>query len=206
VVLNSGEVCPSVELYTAPQAPQLPGKTITLLPDATCTEGTAEYQYFVKAPGASGYTPLGSWTESNADWDTTGLAVGTYSLLVYARRAGNVSAYESKRSLSYALADACHGVSMTFSPAGPQPSGTMVAVDARATCPGGATPEFRYHYRLEGTTAWLLLQDWSSEASAPWDTTGLLAGTHSVRVQTRAPGVTSAQASKSSTFKLTASP
>ena len=203
VILNSGEVCPSVTLSASPKSPELPGKTITLSPNATCTAGTPEYRYFVKAPGL-GFSPLGTWTGESGVWDTSGLAVGKYTLKVYARSVGNVSAYESQRSVSFTLADTCKGVTMQFLPASPQPSGTMVSVDAQASCPGGSTPEFRYDYRLKGTTAWSLVQNWSSAASAPWDTTGLVASSYQVRVQTRAPGVTTSQASKTSTFNLTA--
>ena len=204
VVLSSGEVCPSVTLSASPKSPELPGKAISLLPNATCTGGRAEYRYLVKAPGTASFTPLGTWTETNGVWDTSGLVVGKYSLRVYARHVGNISNFESRRSVSFTLADTCHGVTTQFFPASPAPSGTLVAVEADATCPGGFTPEFRYDYRLKGTSAWSLLQNWSSEASAPWDTTGLGASTYQVRVQTRAPGVTAAQASKISDFKLSA--
>lgn len=203
VVVNSGEVCSSVTLKAAPTSPVLPGKTITLSSQATCTAGSPEYQYSVKAPGGS-YAPLGTWTEGHAAWDTSGLALGKYTLRVYARRAGNISSYESERTLSFTLADTCQAVTMDFSPAGAQPSGTMVVVDAHANCPGGSTPEFRFHYGLKTGPEWLLLQDWSSDAAALWDTTGLVEGTYQVRVQTRAPGVTTTQASKVSDFKLTA--
>lgn len=204
VALSSGEVCPSVTMNVAPKSPELPGKTISLSPNATCTAGTAEYQYSVKAPGETTFAPLGTWTEANGVWDTSGLAVGKYSLRVYARHVGNISTFESQRSVTFTLADTCKGVTIQFFPASPEPSGTLVAVEAGASCPGGFTPEFRYDYRLKGTSPWSLLQTWSPEASVPWDTTGLGAGTYQVRVQTRAPGVTAAQATKTTDFKLTA--
>lgn len=204
VVIGSGEICPSVTLKTAPPAPQLPGKQITLAANATCTGGTPEYQYLVKAPGSSGYAPIGTWMGSNGVWDTTGLALGKYTLRVYARRAGNVSTYESLRSMAFELADTCRVASLEFSPSSPAPSGTLVDVDAEASCAGESAAEFRFHYRLKGSTAWLLLQDWSGVASTPWDTTGLAEGTYQMRVQTRAPGVTNPQASKSAYFKVTA--
>jgi len=200
VVLNTGEVCSDVTLSASPKSPELPGKTISLTPHATCTAGSAEYQYSVKAPGGS-FVPLGDgWTEGNAAWDTAGLAVGKYTLRVYARRVGNVSNYESQRSLSFTLADTCKAPGMTFSPSSPQAAGTLVEIDARANCAGGSTPEFRFDYRLKSTMPWVTLQDWSSNDIASWDTTGLVAGGYIVKVQTRAPGVTSAQATKSVDF------
>jgi len=201
--LRSGEVCTNVTLKVAPKAPQLPGKAISLTPQATCTGGTPEYKFSVRAPGTSTYVPLGPWTGSNMVWDTTGLELGSYTLRVDARRAGNTSASEAKRTASYTLADSCQGVTMKFLPASPQPAGTMVTVEAQASCAGGTTPQFRYNWRLKGTPTWSLLQNWSSEASAPWDTTDLDPTTYNIQVEVRSPGVTKAQASKVSDYTVT---
>ena len=203
VVITSGEVCTSATLSAAPKSPVLPGKIINLSAQATCTGGTPEFRYFVKSPG-TGFQALGDWTELNAAWDTTGLALGKYNLRVYARRAGNLSAYEATRSMAFELADTCRVASVAFSPVSPAPAGTVVDVNAEANCVGETDAEFRFHYRLKGSSAWLLVQDWSGAASAPWDTTGLAEGTYQMRVQTRSPGVLAPQASKSVYFKVTA--
>lgn len=203
VVINSGEVCSSVTLKAAPKSPQLPGKTIGLTAHATCTAGTPEFQYFVRGADTA-FMPLGTWTEGGTDWDTSGLDVGKYTLRVDTRRIGNPSGFESQHSMAFMLADTCQALVVTFSPSNSQPAGTLVNVNARANCVGGATPEFRYDYRMSGTSPWSLLQQWSSAPVAPWDTTGLAAGFYQVRVQTRAPGMTSAQATKSVGFDVTA--
>lgn len=162
------------------------GPTITWTASAGCT-GTAEYEFWVLAPGAGAWALAQSWsTTATYAWDTTGLAAGAYYFQVWARDGGG--SWESYADRSFAIVgagpDPCTSATVTTSPTGAGSVGQSITVNAGATC-GASTPEYRV-WTLEQGGSWNLLADWSTTASAIWTPAG--AGTHYVQVWVRALG------------------
>lgn len=99
-----GDVCGSTTLAATPASPQVAGTAVTLTGAATCSgAGIPEYQFSYKPNGAPTYTLIRAYGAASTLWDTTGLAVGAYSLLVEARATGSTSPYESVAVAPYSI-------------------------------------------------------------------------------------------------------
>jgi alpha-tubulin suppressor-like RCC1 family protein len=180
-----GNVCDTVTSFTtSPSSPQSVGTQVTLTASATCSGGTAEYRYAYKAPGASSYVYIGNYGAASQTWNTSGLPVGAYSLIVYARAVGNASNYESYRYASYSLGSACTNATISTSPASPQALGTQVTLTGGATC---SSPEFRFSYRVYGGSTWTPIGSWVT-GTQNWDTSGLSSGLYQLLVEARQSG------------------
>jgi cysteine-rich repeat protein len=210
-----GNVCYSVNsVTTSPATPQSVCSTIVLSATATCTGSTTpEFRYFYYGPGSSSATPIGSWSSTPFSWNTTGLPPGRYAFLAYARGVGNNSDQESSGySAALQLGANCPSVSMSASPSAPQAAGTVVTLTANAGC----TPaEYRFLYRLWGSSAWLPIGDWTSSNTQSWDTAGLASGNYEAYVDARIAGHVGAEVNTQlsylvgdvcSTVSLSASP
>jgi uncharacterized membrane protein len=204
--LLSGNVCTAVALAASPQSPSPPPVgTITLTPTPTCTGGSAEYLYQVKAPGASSYSDLTSWVSTPGSWNTSGLVPGQYSVRVLARGAGNpTTPFESLKAIPYGLTDTCRPVSALITPPATATIGAVVSFNADAPCAGASTPQFRFSYRLNGAAAFTILQDYGSDDTLDWDTTGLSPGSYQLKVDSRAPGAIASQSYKAYNYTLVA--
>ena len=196
-----GNVCTSTTFAASPASPQQAGTDVQLSATATCTGGTPEYQYFVRAPGQSSYTSLGPWTSDPVSWFTTGLAAGTYSLQVYTRAAGNTSTYEAVNSKTYVLGSICTSLSVAASLPSPQSPGKTVQFTPKATCSDGIIPEYTYLVRGPGELDYTTLAEWTASPLS-WSTTGLPLGSYSFIVQVRAAGNSGYDASVSKSFEL----
>jgi hypothetical protein len=81
-------------------------------------------------------------------------------------------------------------VALAPNPASPQVVGTTVLWTASAT--GCSAPTFRFS--VFGTTGWTVVQDWSTSPTFSWNTTALAAGSFLVKVEARAAGATTVEA------------
>ena len=72
---------------------------------------------------------------------------------------------------------ACTSVSVTASPASPSPAGTTVSIQATAACPD-ANPLFHFGIMAPGSSTYQLAQDYSTNSTYTWMTTGLPTGTY----------------------------
>lgn len=185
-----GNVCNNTTAFTAsPAAPQPAGTMVSLTSAATCTGGTPEFRYAYKGPADANYVYIGTgFGPATQTWNTTGLASGAYSLIVYTRAAGNTSVSESTRYLNYQIGATCANAAVTASPASPQPIGTMVSLTGTATC---GSPQFRFSYRLYGDTTWVPIGGFGG-ANQVWNTTGRTSGLYEVLVEARQTGSTGA--------------
>jgi hypothetical protein len=126
------------------------------------------------------YSASNTWT-----WNTSGLAVGTYTLDVYARDASSTAGYDAHISPNptYVLQGAvCASVSESASPASPQSPGTTVKFTAIATgCPN---PNYKFWLQAPGG-GWTVAQDYSSSNTWTWNTSGLASGTYTLDVYAR---------------------
>jgi hypothetical protein len=120
-------------------------------------------------------------------WDTTGLASGTYTFGVWARAAGSSTVVDAGMEQAYVLQSSppCNSVSVTPTPAGPQPAGTSVTMTAAST--GCTTAEYRFWVRPPGASSFTMVRDYGSSTFV-WDTTGLASGTYTFSVWARAAG------------------
>ncbi|MBN1607863.1 MAG: beta-galactosidase trimerization domain-containing protein, partial [Polyangiaceae bacterium] len=94
----------------------------------------------------------------------------------------------------------CSDVILQTEPPAAAAVGSLVQVNARATCPGEA--EYEFWVDPPGGP-WTGLQAWSSAATLVWDTTDAAQGTYELRVRARHAGRTSYDAQAQSTYTLT---
>ncbi|MHB8708787.1 MAG: hypothetical protein ACYC9I_07920, partial [Desulfuromonadales bacterium] len=123
-------------------------------------------------------------------WATTGLAAGTYQVVVHARNVGSTAAYEAYSSLSYVLTSAAKAVTLVPNDASPSPVGTAVTFTAAASG-GSGSYEYKFFYK-NPAGVWVTAQNYAPAATWTWATTGLAAGTYQVVVHARNVGSTAA--------------
>jgi hypothetical protein len=183
-------VCSSVTQTTSPASPQQPGTTVTFTATASGCPNP-RYQFWLQPPSGAwavqqDYSASNTWT-----WNTTGLALGTYSVSVYARDAGSTAAYDTylNPAQSYVLSagPACTSVSQAASPASPQPPGT--AVTFTATASGCPNPTYQFWLLAPGGS-WTVVQAYSASNRWTWNTTGLVGGTYQLNTYVRQSGST----------------
>ncbi len=186
IELLVGPTCSTVTLSASPGSPQLQGPTIRLSASAMCSEGaSAEHQFLLRPPGSPSYAPLSTFGSGSFDWNTSGLASGPYSLLVYTRAVGNSSTWEASRTLAYRLGATCTQLQGVFSPAVAAPPGTNVTINASATCTQGTPADYQFSFRLNGSSVWHTIAGWGS-GTALWPTSGLAVGVYEVLLSARA--------------------
>lgn len=199
------DVCTAASTMISPAGPQPPGTTLTLAGASACNGGaTPEYRFLYKRSDQASYTALGPYSTANAvPWDTTALTPGTYNLIVYVRASGNASTFEAVGYANYLLGAVCSSVSLAATPPSPSAVGTLVGLNASATCASGASPEFRFFYRPVTTTVLTEIQAYSSSPTTSWTTSALTEGAYVLVVYVRAQGNTSvAEATASLGYSL----
>jgi N-acetyl-anhydromuramyl-L-alanine amidase AmpD len=94
--------CVNATMIPDKASPQAAGTTVTFTASASCT-GTAQYRFWVKAPGG-GWTIAQDYGASNMFvWNTAGKPAGTYSLEVDVRNAGSTASYQAVANVTYTL-------------------------------------------------------------------------------------------------------
>jgi alpha-tubulin suppressor-like RCC1 family protein len=202
----SEALCSGVKLAASPAGPSAPGTNVTLTASGvTCGAGeTAEYRFFYQREGGTGASVeiRAYGTNPVAVWNTTGLPHGAYQVLVYVRPVGSTAqpaiVYLNPK---YLIGNVCNDTtSFTTSPTPPQSVGVVVGLSSTAACTGG-TPEFRYHYKAPGGSAYIPIGGWGP-ANQNWSTTSLPVGTYSLLVQTRAIGNLGIESTRYANYQL----
>ena len=165
------------------------GASVTITASATCGgSSTPEFAYWVRSP-AGVWTLLQLWTTgTTANWNTSGLAEGAWSVVVTTRQVG-VSGEDSRATAPYTVTAGtagCSGLSFSLSPTSTASAGATVTYTASASC-NGATATYAYWVRDAGGS-WSYICPWGTSASCNWNTTGFAAGTYSVVVTMREQG------------------
>jgi len=177
--------CSGAKLTTDKASPQPPGTSILLSGAANCA-GTAQYRFWVRAPGGS-WTIVQDYSPASAyALNTTGKPSGAYGLEVDVRNQGSTAVYESVANLTY-LIDVCTAARLTTNLPSPQPHGTAIVLTGSATCLG--TAQYRFWVRAPGGS-WTIVQDYSSASTFTWSTTGQAAATYALEVDVRDQGST----------------
>ncbi|OLC67131.1 MAG: hypothetical protein AUH69_05285 [Actinobacteria bacterium 13_1_40CM_4_65_12] len=190
-VVAAGAPCSSVTQTVSPASPQPPGTTVTFTATATgCPNPT--YQFWLLPPGGS-WTVVQAYSSGYAwSWNTSGIAMGTYTEDVYARDATSTAGYDTYLSPAptYTVeAPVCTSVSESATPASPQSPGPTVAFTASATgCPN---PTYQF-WLLPPGGGWSVTQAYSSSNTWNWSTSGVATGTYTLDVYARDASSTAA--------------
>jgi hypothetical protein len=160
---------------------------------ASCTPGaTPEYRFAVRRPGATAVEELRGYAlDARVPFDAGTAAPGRYEFTVYARRAGNASAWEATATLVRYVGPTCRSATLALT----SPPYDTYGLDAvtTAACDPGVTPEYRFLGRAPGAAIAQELMPWTGDPSFRWNTYDLrLSGRYEVTVQVRAAGNASA--------------
>jgi spore germination protein YaaH len=191
--------CANAAISADKTSPQIPTTSITFTGSAFCA-GTAEYRFWISTP-AGGWTVAQPYSTSNTwTWTPpTGSALGTYRFEIDARNLGLSVNYDTYSAMSFRLA-LCSTPTLATDHGSPQLPGAKVTFTASGACQG--TPEYRFSETAPGATQ-TVVQDYSTTATLPWDTTNNPYGTYGFAVDVRVKGVSAAaEASQSITFVL----
>jgi putative pyrroloquinoline-quinone binding quinoprotein len=161
--------CTSVTASAAPPSPSSVGTGVMVTASATGCPSPM-YQFWTQAPG-------GGWTiqqpysaTATFNWNTAGLAQGTWHISVWARDATSPASYDAYvPGFAYTLTGTvCTGVSASAAPASPQAAGIVVTITATASgCPN---PRYEFWTQAPGGS-WAIAQPYSSAATFTWNTT-----------------------------------
>ena len=157
--------------------------TITALP----TGGKSLlYQFWLGDPTVTTSTLLKDYsTAATCSWTPT--TAGTVALYVRVKESTSTAQYDLQNQLSYtvAAAPAVTGVTLTTSPATPQPANTSITLTAKAT--GGTSVEYLFQ-TVSSTNVTAVLQNYSAAATCTWK--AATAGVWTVQVYARQVGTT----------------
>lgn len=186
--------CSSVSVTTSPGSATGVGGTVTVTAKALgCPNANPQYQFAVMGPAATTYTVVQNYsTNGTLTWNTNGLAPGSYRFSVWARDSASSGAFGNSsgrwdvydNGAIYTLTT-CAAVNVTVSPASPKAAGTTVTVTASAAgCPN-ANPVYHFGIMAPGATSYQMVQDYSTNNTYAWNTTGLAPGTYRFSVWAR---------------------
>jgi uncharacterized protein YkwD len=187
-------VCTAVSVSAAPASPSPAGTAVTLTASASCPDPNPLYRFSILPPSASGYQLAQAYSTSPTySWNTTGLALGTYRLSVWARDANSVGVFGNtdgrwdayNNNTLYGLSSSCSSVSVSVLPPSPAGVGTTVTVSALAAgCPD---PNPLYHFSVlaPGASSYQLAEAYSIGSTFTWNTVGLEPGTYRFSVWAR---------------------
>jgi cell wall-associated protease len=180
-VLDSGPT--AVSLAANPSAAPAAGTPVTFTAAATGGAGPYEYEFRGKMDGqktfglAQAYGPSDSWT-----WTA---APGSWVIQVNARRTGSTAAAQATQKLNYIVTvSPATSVTLTPSPAGPQPAGTAITFLAAASGGNGAY-EYEFLGRRAGDPTFSIAQAYSTNPSWTWNG---VAGNWEIQVNARVVG------------------
>lgn len=172
--------CTSDSATAAPN-PVLSGDPVQLTDSAACPAGSLPlYTYFTRPAGAGTWTLQAAWIGPSWSWPTSGLAPGTYDVLVWVSDGPYTIPQEQVvvsvviQSLAPCSADIASAPTDVL-------QGAPVAVAATSTCPSGSGPLYSYFVSGPGGGSWILQAAWIGP-NWTWSTVGLSPGTYQVLV------------------------
>ncbi|MBI5585778.1 MAG: VCBS repeat-containing protein [Deltaproteobacteria bacterium] len=173
-----------VGLEESQTSPRPVGTALTFRAVPVGGSGSYEFEFLLNGVVVRPYSTLASWT-----WATAGAAAGAYTVTVQARNLGSTAPFEARFEMPFVLGiPPATGVTITPSPASPQPAGTLATFEAAAS---GASGSFEYQFLLSsGGGPTILMRPYSALSSWTWNTAGYGNGTYTITVQTRSTGST----------------
>src|SRR5262249_8807466 len=144
-----------VSFTASPPSAQVVGTTIVWTASVTCSGGAVpEFKISYGAPDGTGGVVQDYSTNPRYTWNTTGMPTGGYDWNVWVRAVGTSCGRETYTAVSYAVSPPANTnppsctngtLSLNWTPLAPVPAGTKVSFTASATCPNGATPEYKWN-------------------------------------------------------------
>jgi beta-glucanase (GH16 family) len=175
------------------------GATVTLTASSSgCPK--PQYEFWVGYPDGS-WVLSQVWGGSTFNWTTSGLALGVYTIHVWANNQGDSTATWEAYGSDLVTLTGC--TSASLSPAsGSMPAGGKLTFTASAT--GCATPIYQF-WLMYPDGSWHMVRAFSTTSTWLWDSSGLPKGTYVVHVWANAQGgnTDSWQAYGSATYTLT---
>jgi Cysteine-rich secretory protein family len=185
-------LCSAVSATATPLSPSSSGAPVAFTGNALGCPNPL-YEYWTLAPSSSTWKLAQPYSASAAfNWDTTGLAAGTYHISVWAHDSSNtginsngLGRYDSFGTSTYALTvpGTCASVTAAATPPSPSAPGTAVAITGAAL--GCANPFYQFWLLAPGSTIWTVALAYSSTATFNWATTGLAPGLYRLSVWAR---------------------
>jgi uncharacterized protein YkwD len=184
--------CTGLGLSATPRTMAAAGTTVTFTATAACADPSPVYQFWLLAPGASGWTSVQAYSTANTwTWSTIGKAPGVYRVSAWVRDASSAGAYSNSSgswdvaSFSSYTVTTCTVVSLTSAPAFSAGVGTSVALTATAAgCPN-PSPLYQFWLLAPGASGWTSVQAYSTANTWSGSTTGKAPGVYRVAVWLR---------------------
>ncbi len=186
--------CTSATATAVPSSSSLPGTAVALTGSAVGCPNP-RYEFWMLAPGSSTWTVAQAYSSSpTLNWNTTGLAIGTYRFSVWARDSSSTGAissslgsYDAFAAINHALGTSpCTSVTASAAPPSSSPPGTAVIFTGAAS--GCANPMYQFWILTPGSSAWTIARAYSTNAAFSWSTAGLPAGAYAFSVWVRDSG------------------
>ncbi len=178
-----------VTLNTSLNSPQTEGAAVTVSAAVSVTTVSYNYRFRIKGDATGGvWVMLSNYSaQTSVVWDTT-TYLGKNRLQVTVREAGTTGpVIRSGKTFWVNGVNAATSVTVATDVASPQTVGQVVTLTGLAS---GGTGPYAYRFEVRSVTtngSWQLLQDYSSQASVSWDTTGY-PGKNRLRVRARKAG------------------
>src|SRR5262249_24057610 len=142
-------MCSAVDFTLSPPSPVAAGSSVVVQASAECEAGAQiVYCYRISSQSGASIADSGWTSHPSSPWSTSGLTPDAYRVTVAARGASQPESQTVQREQSFTLLDPaalrCPLATLAVSPASPQPLGTLVDLQATATCDAGAIPEFQF--------------------------------------------------------------
>jgi N-acetylmuramoyl-L-alanine amidase len=201
--------CSGLSVASTPASPVGVGGSVNFTATAAgCPHANPIYEFWVLAPGGASYQLMQAYsTTKTFTWKTAGLAPGSYRLSIWARDANSVGAYGNQfgswdaynNNLVYTLSS-CSSVLVSALPASPSGVGTSVKLTAQASgCPD-PNPVYQFWMLPPNGNAYQLVQSYSTNNTATWNTSGLAPGSYRFSVWVRDANSAGAQGNQFGTW------
>jgi hypothetical protein len=179
--------CAGVSASVSPASPLARGSgaTVTITGSASGCPNPL-YEFWMQAPGSSAWQLVqGYSTSATYRWNTAGAPAGAEHFGIWVRDAASTSAYDAYSAVPYTLFASCSGASATFAPASPLARGSGVTVTVTGSAAGCSNPLYEFWMQPAGSSAWQIVQGYSTSATYRWNTAGAAAGTEHFGVWVR---------------------
>src|SRR6266571_5154817 len=172
--------CTSSTITTDAPSPQPPGTPVTISGASTCP-GPPEYRFWIRPPGGVWSVVQDYGVGTSYSWNTTGKALGTYSLEVDARDQRSLEPYEAVANSTFKLGPpTCHSASLSASPPTGGTGTATVFTGGSAGCPN---PRYRFWVAPPGG-GWSVVQNYSTSNTFNWSGAST-PGTYRIEVDVR---------------------
>jgi photosystem II stability/assembly factor-like uncharacterized protein len=191
---------PCATASLSPSDPSAPAGTTVALTASSTGCPNPQYEYWVLYPNGVWHLIQG-WGGSTFNWNTSGLAPGTYTVHAWANQMGDSTASWEAYGTDTVTLTGCTSASLTPSSGSASVGTTVPFMASSSGCP---TPVYKFWLQYPDGT-WHMMRDFSTATTWSWNTTGLPKGTYVVHVWANNQGASTAtwETYGSATYTLT---